>query len=51
MGTEQTLQLHGAADGDSGKTPHDKVNLPEALQGLVDRRCPGHPVREKEAAW
>lgn len=26
------------------------MNLPEALQGLVDRRCPGHPVsKEKEA--
>lgn len=25
-------------------------HLPEALRGLVDHRCPGHPVRkEKEA--
>lgn len=28
----------------------EEMNLPEALQGLVDHRCPGHPVsKEKEA--
>ena len=26
------------------------MNLPEALQGPVDRRCLEHPVSEKEAA-
>lgn len=34
-----------------GATPaEEETNLPEALRGLVDHRCPEHPVtKEKEA--
>lgn len=46
----QTQGLTGLPKGPQDHTPAEKeTNLPEALQGLVDHHCPGHPVSKKEA--
>lgn len=49
----QHCQPHWAAERDSGKPTTDDRHLPEAQQGLVDRRCPGHPISRggKKRPW
>lgn len=41
---QTALRLGGWGRGLKNTPAEDERDLPEALQGLADRRCPGHPV-------